>query len=405
MRNWWFELVAVVGAVAASVGAQEPGARPAWVGTWSAASMLASPSYALKPFADSTLREVVHMTNGGEQVRVRFTNAFGADPLTIADAHVGVSGGGSSIVHGTNHALTFGGNVSVRIAPGAEVYSDPTPLTVAPLSDLAISFYLPNQVMRAETFHSFADQNNFLSKGDVAGVESLAAATALTSWYFVDGVEVPSVQGSRAVVTLGDSITDGACSTIDQNRRWPDVFAARLKRERDLEHVSVMNQGIGGNRVLNEDYGPSVLSRFDRDVLAQNGVTDVIVLEGINDIGRLVKLKAPEDDITVENLEFVLRQIVDDAHQHGIRVFGATLTPYGGAGGYSDKGEQIREDLNAWIRTSRIFDGLIDFDKITQDPANPKRMSAAYDCGDHLHPSDAGYKAMGEGIDLGLFRR
>jgi lysophospholipase L1-like esterase len=365
--------------------------------------MLALPGYIVKPFAQTTLREIVHITNGGEQVRVRFTNAYGSDPLTIADAHVGISGGGSSIVDGTDHALTFGGDTSVRIAPGAEVYSDPAPLVLAPLTNVAISFYLPNQVMRAETFHHFADQNSFMANGDVAGARSLTDATGIKSWYFVDGVEVPAVQGSRAIVTLGDSITDGACSTIDTNSRWPDVLATRLKQEHGLENVSVLNQGIGGNRVLNEDYGPSALSRLNRDVLAQNGAKDVIVLEGINDIGRLGKPKGPEDEITAENLEFVFSQIADSVHQHGMKIFGATITANGGSTGYTDKGEQVRESVNAWIRTSGTFDGVIDFDDITQDPAHPKQLNPVYDCGDHLHFSNAGYKAMGEGIDLKLF--
>jgi lysophospholipase L1-like esterase len=379
--------------------------NPQWVGTWGTSPMVAQGSVAMRPFAATTLREIVHVSNGGEQIRVRFTNAYGTDPLTIGDAHAALSAGGGGIKDGTDHAITFGGATSVRIAPGAEVDSDPVALAVEPLSDVAISFYLPNQVMRAETYHSFADQDSFMADGDVAGSPTLTGATTITSWYFLDGVDVPAADGSRAIVTLGDSITDGAHSTINTNQRWPDVLATRLKQEHGLEHVSVLNEGIGGNRVLNEGAGPSALSRLDRDVLAQDGVKYVIVLESINDIGRLAHLSAPEDDIDAAQLEFGLKQIADAAHEHGIKAIGATLTPYGGAGYYSDKGEQVREDVNNWIRTSGTFDGVVDFDQITRDPANPTHFNPAYDSGDHLHPGDAGYKAMGDGIDLKLFAK
>jgi lysophospholipase L1-like esterase len=386
----------------AAARAQSP-EKLQWVGTWATSPMLALGGFSVRPFSGTTLREIAHVSNGGEQIRVRFTNEFGSDPLTIGDAHVALSAGGGAIKDGTDHAVTFGGATSVRIAPGAAIFSDPVALSVPALSDVAISFYLPNQVMRAETYHAFADQDNFLADGDVAGASSLPQPTTLTSWYFVDGIDVPALEGSRAIVTLGDSITDGAHSTINANLRWPDVLAGRLKQEHGMENVSVLNEGIGGNRVLNETAGPSVLSRLDRDVLAQDGVKYVIVLESINDIGRLAHLTAPEDDITAQQLESGLKQIADAAHEHGIKAFGATLTPYGGANYYCDKGEQVREDVNNWIRTSGTFDGVIDFDQITRDPQKPTWFNPAYDSGDHLHPGDEGYKAMGAGIDLKLF--
>ena len=212
-----------------------------------------------------------------------------------------------------------------------------------------------------------------------------------------------AADGSRAIVTLGDSITDGAHSTANTNRRWPDVLAARLKQEHGLEQVAVLNEGIGGNRVLNDGAGPSALARLDRDVLAQNGVRYLIVLESINDIGRLAHLTAPEDDVTAPLLEQGLKQIADAAHEHGIKAIGATLTPYGGANYSSDgrAGARGREQLDP---DQRRFDGVIDFDQITRDPANPDRFNPLYDSGDHLHPGDAGYKAMGDGIDLKLFK-
>ena len=384
-------------------GSAQAAKHPQWVGTWATSPMLANGGFAVHPFAAVTLREIAHISNGGAQLRVRFTNEFGLDPLTINDAHVAVSGGGSQIKEGTDHAITFDGGPIVRIPPGAAIYSDPVALAVEPLSDVSVSFYLPSQVMRGETYHAFADQDNYVADGDLSAARVLPQASPIQSWYFLDGIDVPAVEGSRAIVTLGDSITDGAHSTLNANRRWPDVLAARLKQDRNLAQVSVLNQGIGGNRVLNDVAGPSALARFDRDVLSQNGVRYLIVLESINDIGRLARLTAPEDDITAQQLEQGLKQIADAAHQHGIKVFGATLTPYGGAAYSSDKGEKVREDVNTWIRTSGVFDAVIDFDQITRDPESPTRFNPLHDSGDHLHPGDAGYKAMGEGIDLKLF--
>ena len=393
----------LMGATSAAGNAQaSPGLQ--WVGTWATSPMLAMGGFAARPFAAVTLREIAHVSNGGQQVRVRFTNEFGLDGLTISDAHVALSAGGSAIKDGTDHALTFGGASSVRIPPGAVMYSDAVAMAVPALSDVAVSFYLPSQVMRGETLHSFADQDNFMADGDVAGAATLTSPTSLRSWYFMDGIDVNAAEGARAIVTIGDSITDGAASTPNTNQRWPDVLAARLKQEKGLENVSVLNEGIGGNRVLNDQAGPSLLARIDRDVLSQNGVKYVIVLESINDIGRLARLSAPEDDINAQMLEQGLKQLADAAHEHGIKAIGATLTPYGGAGYSSVKGEETRKAVNDWIRTSGVFDGVVDFDKITQDPANPDHFNPLYDSGDHLHPSDAGYKAMGEGIDLKLFK-
>lgn len=378
--------------------------HPQWNGAWASSPMLAEYGFSVHPFSATTLREIVHVSTGGSQIRVRFTNAYGRDQLIIRDAHVALSAGGDVIKPGTDHALTFGGSATISIPPGAEMFSDPVTLDVPPLSDLAVSFFLPSQVMRAETYHAFADQDNFIADGDQAAAASLTQPTTIESWYFLDGVDVNAVRGSRSVVTLGDSITDGAHSTRNGNDRWPDVLAARLQHDTAFEHIGVLNQGIGGNRVLNDQAGPSALARLDRDVLTQNGARYVIILESINDIGRLHRLTAPEDDIDAQMLEEGLRQIAEAAHEHGMKVYGATLTPYKGANYYSEKGEQVREAVNIWIRTSGTFDGVIDFDKITRDPQNPLQFNPLYDSGDHLHPNDAGYKAMGDGIDLALFK-
>jgi lysophospholipase L1-like esterase len=351
-----------------------------------------------------TLREIAHVSIGGSQVRIRFTNEFGLDPLTVGDAHVALSAGGGAIQPGSDHAITFGGATQVNIPPGAAMFSDPVSMDVAPLADLAVSFYLPSQIMRAETFHAFADQENFVANGDTPASPQLANARTFASWYFFDGIDVSASQGSFAIVTLGDSITDGAHSTLNANRRWPNVLADRLTK-RPNNNISVLNEGIGGNRVLNEVAGPSALSRVDRDVLAQSGVRYLVILESINDIGRLAHVQVPWDDVTAAQLEHGLKQIVDAAHEHGIKVIGATLTPYGGANYDSEKGEQVRQAVNDWMRSSGTFDGVFDFDKATQDPQNPTHFAAANDSGDHLHPNDTGYKAMGDSIDLSVFSK
>jgi len=380
--------------------------HPQWVGTWATAPMQVEGGGSdFRMLSGVTLREIAHISTGGAQVRIRFTNEFGADPLSIGEAHIALSAGGSAIQPGSDHAITFGGATTVNIPPGAAIFSDPIALQAAPLSDVTVSFYLPPQVMRAETYHGFADQDNFVAMGDQASAADLSQSTTIKSWYFFDGVDVAAVPGARSIVTLGDSITDGALSTHNANHRWPDVLAARLQADSNLKNIGVLNVGIGGNRVLNEGWGPSAISRIDRDLLSQSGVRYVIVLESINDIGRLHNIELPTDNITAEQLEWGFKQIADAAHEHGIKAIGATLTPYGGAGYSTDKGEQIREAVNNWIRTSGTFDGVIDFDKATQDPANPTHFSAAADSGDHLHPGDAGYKTMGDAIDLSLFSK
>jgi lysophospholipase L1-like esterase len=397
-------LAALVFVPAASSRAQST-SQPQWVGTWATSPWLAEGPMNLRMLSGVTLRQIAHVSIGGAQVRIRFTNEFGQDPLTISDAHVALSAGASAIQPGSDHAITFGGASTVNIPQGAAIFSDPVALQVAPLSDLAVSMYLPPQVMRAETFHGFACQDNFIASGDNSTAQDLSQSTTMPSWYFFDGIDVAAAPGSYSIVTLGDSITDGALSTHNANHRWPDLLAARLQADPNHKNVGVLNAGIGGNRVLNETTGPSAISRIDSEVLSQSGVRYVIILESINDIGRLARNPIPADNITADQLEWGLKQIVDAAHEHDIKAIGATLTPYGGAGYWSDKGEQVREAVNNWIRTSGTFDGVVDFDKATQDPANPMHYNADFDSGDHLHPKDAGYQAMGASIDLSLFSK
>ena len=377
--------------------------QPQWVGAWATAPMLADVPGSIRVLSGVTLRQIAHISVGGAQVRIRFTNEFGRDPLTISDAHVALSAGGSSIKPGSDHAITFGGASTVNVPPGGAIFSDPVALQVAPLSNLAVTAYLPPQVMRAETFHYLAAGDNFVATGDVANAPDLSQSATIHSWYFFDGIDVTAVSDSYSIVALGDSITDGWKSTPNANHRWPDFLAARLQADPSLKNVGVLNVGIGGNRVLNEGYGPSAISRIDRDVLAQSDVRYVILLESINDISRVGNSKIPADIVTAAQVEWGFKQIVDAAHEHGIKVVGCTVMPIGPEA--TKEAEQIREAVNKWILTSGTFDGVVDFDKITRDPANPTRLNPSYDSGDHVHPNDAGYKIMGAGVDLSLFTK
>ncbi len=374
-----------------------------WVGTWATSPMQAD-GINIRLFSGVTMREIVHISAGGSQIRLRFTNEFGIDPLTIADAHVALSAGGSAIQPGTRscrhlwrnrcrqhssrrrHLLRSSGalrRAALPMSPSASICRRRS------------CARKPTTLSRTRTTSSPTVPRP--TRPSCRRPRSSRRGTSSTA------IDVSASQGSFAIVTLGDSITDGAHSTLNANRRWPDVLAARLSQDPNLAHVAVLNEGIGGNRVVNEGAGPSAISRVDRDVLAQSGVRYVIVLESINDIGRLAHVQVPWDAITAPQLEWGLKQIADRAHEHGLKIIGATLTPYGGAGYYCDAGEQVREAVNDWIRSSGVFDGVVDFDQITRDPQNPKAFNPLYDSGDHLHPSDAGYKAMGEGIDLTLF--
>ena len=353
---------------------------------------------------DTTLREIVHVSLGGPQVRVIFTNEFGTDPLTIAAAHVAISQGGSTVNLVSSAGLTFGGHTSVIIPPGALVVSDPAMVKVPAAADLAISFFLPAQTITHLSQHGSADQTSYTAPGNVVGAQMLDSPIEIRSWPFVKGVDVKVPAASAAVVAFGDSITDGAYAALNANARWPDELARRLLANPGTAGLGVLNEGIGGNRILHDVSGPSALARFDRDVIAQSGVKYVIILEAINDIGHAYTTLRPYDVVSADDLIAGYVQMAERAHTHGIKVYIATLTPYVGAGYSSPAGELVRQALNQWIRTTNQIDGFIDFDKATQDPANPSMFLPAYDHGDHLHPSDPGYKAMGDAVDLNLFQ-
>ena len=376
-----------------------------WTGTWAASPYAASGGPSTPEFGGHTLRQIVHTSLAGKSLRIRFTNEFGVQPLTIQAAQVALSAGGAAIQPGSSHPVTFNRQAAISIPPGAYALSDPVALTVPAFTDLAISLYLPAQQISTPTFHSDAAQANFLAPGNLVDAATLPSPAEVDSWYFLKGVDVQAdAPRAAAVVAYGDSITDGAYATLNANHRWPDFLAQRLQANAATKNLSVLDEGIGGNRVLRDGAGPSALARFDRDVLAQAGVQYVIVLESINDIGALARKNDPMDAVTAQDLEQGLAQLVARAHEHRIKVFGATLTPYQGAGYYTEQGEHIRQAINQWIRSSGTFDGVIDFEKAVQDPSNPQRYLPANEHGDHLHPNDTGYRVMGNSIDLNLFR-
>jgi lysophospholipase L1-like esterase len=375
------------------------------VGTWATAPVAMLNAEGTFGAADTTYREIVHVSLGGSHARIILSNEFGLDPLTINAAHIALRTTGSEIDLASASALTFGGRPSITIPPGALAVSDPANLKLPAFADVAVSLFVTAQPMQQISFHDFADQTSYSAPGNVVGVKSFESPTKIYSWPFLKGVDVMADSKAASVVTLGDSITDGALSTRDANVRWPDVLARRLQANKMTANLGVLNQGIDGNRVLHNDYGPNALSRFDRDVLAQAGVKYLILLESINDIGHAQDPVKPYDVVTAEDIIVGLGQLATRAHTHGIKVYGATLTPYVGAKYASPAGEAMRQAVNKWIRTTNQLDGFIDFDKVTRDPANPAVLSPVADSGDHLHPADPGYKIMADSIDLNLFTK
>ena len=352
---------------------------------------------------NQTIRQIVHTSLGGSRVRVVLSNAFGTAPIDIGGAHVALRDKDHAIVANTVKPLTVSGSQTFSILAGAVAVSDPIDLTVPPLSDLAIDLYVPKDVGLSAspvTTHNGASQTNYVSEtGNHSGVTAPAVATRAGAWFLIARVEVVAPTNSGVIVAFGDSITDGARSTSDMNTRWPDQLARRLAARKNPS-FAVVNAGISGNRVLGDGAGVSALARFDRDVLMQTGVTHVVVLEGINDIGIARNDPSPSADDLIAGH----KQLIERAHARGLKIYGATLTPYEGAAYFTPEGEGKRQALNQWIRTSAAYDGVIDFDMVTRDPAAPTKFLPAYDSGDHLHPGDAGYKAMGDAVDLALFK-
>lgn len=405
VRGFLFLLLCSFGASYAAQAAAPPSGQ--WIGTW-AASPEAQPN--MTPVAGTdgtTFREIVHTSIGGNSVRVILTNEFGLEPLTVSAATIAISTGNGAIEPSAAKSLSFGGQASVTLPAGALMVSDPVELKLPVAADVAVSLFLPAQTISQSTVHSYALQTNYKAVGNVIDARTLPNPTQVSSWYFIKGVAVETDGKSTAsgvVVALGDSITDGAASKPNKNGRWPDILARRIQADKTLLGMGVLNAGINGNRLLRDgDGGESALRRFDRDVLAQAGVKYLIVLEGINDIGHIVSASPSDPADTAQSLIRALEQIAVRAHAHGIKVIGATITPYENCKYASPEGEKMRIAINEWIRSSKSLDGVADFDRITRDPSHPTRFLPAYDSGDHLHPNEAGLRAMAEGVDLGLF--
>lgn len=379
-----------------------PDARERWIGTWGTAPQLVEPANMAPPpgLAGSTLRQIVRVSLGGEQVRVRFSNAFGDGPLVLEAAALALSAGGGVVVPGTGRALTFGGLPSITLAPGEGALSDPLAFALAPRSDVAITVHF-GAVPAAVTGHPGSRTTSYLQAGDHVAADTVPNAARTDHWYAIHGIDVARDRAA-AVVTLGNSITDGRGSGTNRQNRWPDELARRLHADPRTARVAVLNQGIGGNCVLRECLGPAAIARFERDVLRQPGVRWLIVLEGINDVGQAQGAEGAQ--AVARDLIAAYGQMIERAHAAGIRVYGATLLPFGGSFYDSPEREAARQAVNAWIRTSGRFDAVIDLEAALRDPAHPTRLRPEADTGDHLHPNETGHRLIAEAIDLSLFR-
>jgi lysophospholipase L1-like esterase len=409
-----FMTVTLVAALAmpAFVNATEP---TAWIGTWSASPQptwgadFAFPTNIPATLQEQTIRQVARVSLGGKRLRIVLSNEYGSQPLVIGAAHVALADSESAIVNGTDRPITFGGRASAVVPPGAPLVSDPVDLAVAPLASVAVSLFLPNAT-QATTFHWDGRQTAYLAKGNQVAAQRIKIDSTTGARIFLTGIQVEATTPAGAVVVIGDSTTDGNGATIDANSRWPDFLAARLAPG----NVAVLNAGISGARLLGDRMGVNALARFDRDVLSQPRIKTVIVLLGINDISWPGTAFDPDGvRPTADALIAAYRQLITPAHTHGVRIVGATLTPFEGAlpntpldNYYHADKDQLRQQINAWIRTSGEFDAVIDFDAQARDPAHPARLKPEFDSGDHLHPGDQGNKAMADAVELdALFKR
>jgi lysophospholipase L1-like esterase len=384
-------------------------AQKSWVASWTTSPQEDSSENILSAaeLRDGTLRQIVHLSLGGSQLRIRLSNRYGKEPLHILSAHIAtaVAPGSAKIIVSSDKTLKFSGESNVTIPVGADCLSDAIQFPAAALSDLAITLRVdsPSNVL---TGHPGSRATSFLASGDAVSSADFAEPKKITRWYFLSGVDVKVSTRDHSIVILGDSITDGHGATTDGNDRWPDVLAKRLQANPSTSVIGIANQGIGGNRLLLDGIAQNALARFDHDVLAQPGARFVIVFEGINDLGMLThdkEVSESEHEKEVQRMIAAYQQMIERAHSRGMKVIGATLTPFMGFDFYhpNAKNEADRQAVNAWIRTH--FDGVIDFDRAVRDPEHPEKLKAEFDCGDHLHPSPAGFAAMAGAVRLSLF--
>ena len=406
-------LIVIAANIWAQSGAQAAANAAVWVASWGTSQQVPEPQNALstEDLRDATVRQIFHLSVGGRALRLHLSNAFGTEALHFTSVHVArpLSSSSSAIDVASDRPLTFAGITDVEVPPGAEFLSDPLDFPVAPLSDLAVTFHLDAPPAR-QTGHPGSRATSYYVHGDFVSAANLIEPKHVDHWYQVAGIDVQTGPGGAAIAVIGDSITDGHGATTNGNDRWTDVLARRLQDSPSTRNIGVSNQGIGGNHLLTDGLGPNVLSRFDRDALAPAGVQWVIVFEGVNDLGGLARLDevtAAEHAALVRRVVAAYQQVIARAHAHGLRVYGATITPYVGSTYYhpGPMSEADRQAVNQWIRTALHFDSVIDFDAVVRDPQHPDQLLPIYDCGDHLHPSPAGFKAMGDAVPLDLFRR
>jgi lysophospholipase L1-like esterase len=374
-----------------------------WVGAWATAPLAEPATKDAQPLAGATLRQVVRPSLGGETVRVRFSNAFGATPLVFTAARLALAAPSGALRPGTDTPLTFNGQPGVSIPPGASYLSDPVKFPLPAFADVAISLQLA-EVPATLTIHGGSRTTSYLQSGDALSAPELPAATRIVRWYFVNGLEVDTAApDAAAIVMLGDSITDGYGVPPDSNLRLTDHFARRAAAAPGAAPLGVLNVAIGGNRLTGEGLGPNALARFERDVLGQSGARWLLVFAGINDLGARAAARAKGQPFpSADEIIGALRQLAARARAQGLRVLGGTMTPYEGAQYFTPDGEADRQRINDWIRTGGAFDVVVDFDAAVRDPAQPSRLDPRYDSGDHLHPSTAGYERLGSALPLPL---
>lgn len=391
-----------------------------WVASWGAGqAQIAGETI---PADGVTYRNVVRMSLGGERARVVLSNRFSTQPLKVGAVTIGPAGADGTMNAKSLKKVTFGGKAAIVIAPGATIFSDPTTVDVPKLGDVAVSTFLPAQTVATYTGHALSHSTNYRAAGNRVSAAAMPGATRTKPWLVLVGIDVWAPAKAGAIVTFGDSITDGAGTSNNANHRWSNHLAKRLQSEPGYRHLAVVNAGIGGNRILHDGGQPDArggkheagIDRWPYDALERSGAKFIILLEGVNDIGRSSiiregkggprQARSPEEPVTADDLIAAMTKMIDQAHAKGIKVIGATLTPYGGANYERSDGQETRSKINAFIRTGGKFDGVIDFDRATHDPAHPDRYLPAYNDKDHLHPNDAGTQAMADSIELRLFK-